>query len=68
MADLENGLYAGWEYGQDKSISTNRPLKFDFVTAVLLGYTGAVATGPVISRATAAYLQAVIVAAKYQSP
>ena len=136
MADLENGLYAGWEHGQDKSISTNRPLKFDFVTAVLLGdtgekngckgrfalygadasgvdatygkiatmydgvrpekvgyvpmnkqgslilgtsgdnssggggrfYEGAVATGPVISKPTVAYLQAVIVAAKYQSP
>jgi non-reducing end alpha-L-arabinofuranosidase len=136
MADLENGLFAGWENGQDKSISTNRPLKFDFVTAVLLGdtgekngckgrfalygadasgadpidgeiatmydgvrpekvgyvpmrkqgslilgtsgdnssggggrfYEGAVATGPVISKSTVAYLQAVIVAAKYQSP
>jgi len=136
MADLENGLYAGWEHGQDKSISTNRPLKFDFVTAVLLGdtaekngckgrfalhgadasgadatygkiatmydgvrpekpgyvpmnkqgslilgtsgdnssggggrfYEGAVATGPVVSKATLAYLQAVIVAAKYRAP
>jgi hypothetical protein len=136
MADLENGLYAGWEYGQDKGISTNRPLRFDFVTAVLLGdtgekngckgrfalygadasgtdatygkiatmydgvrpekagyvpmnkqgslilgtsgdnsssgggrfYEGAVATGPVISKSTVDYLQAVIVAAKYQSP
>jgi hypothetical protein len=131
MADLENGLYAGWENGQDKNISTNRPLKFDFVTAVLLGdtaeknggkgrfvlcgadatqgriatmydgirpekpgyvpmnkqgslilgtsgdnsssgggrfYEGAMATGPVISTATVAYLQAVIVAAGYGSP
>jgi hypothetical protein len=37
MADLENGLYAGWENRQDKNISTNKPLKFDFVTAVLVG-------------------------------
>jgi hypothetical protein len=39
MADLENGLYAGWENQQDKDISTNKPLKFDFVTAVLVGDT-----------------------------
>jgi hypothetical protein len=136
MADLENGLYAGWQNGQDKTISTNRPLKFDFVTAMLLGetaeknggkgrfvlygadasgrdatfgklttmydgirpekpgyvpmnkqgsvilgtsgdnssggggrfYEGAIANGPVISKATAALLQAVLTAAKYQSP
>ena len=37
--DLENGLYAGWENGQDKNISTNKPLKFDFVTGVGLGDT-----------------------------
>ncbi|MBN1609009.1 MAG: hypothetical protein JW940_20445 [Polyangiaceae bacterium] len=37
MADLENGLYAGWENGQDQSISTNVPLQYDFVTAVLVG-------------------------------
>lgn len=37
MADLENGLYAGWENNQDQNISTNTPLKFDFVTAVLIG-------------------------------
>jgi hypothetical protein len=37
MADLENGLYAGWENNQDQNISTNTPLKYDFVTAVLLG-------------------------------
>jgi hypothetical protein len=37
MADLENGLYAGWENGQDRSISTNTPLAHDFVTAVLVG-------------------------------
>ena len=37
MADLENGLYAGWENKQDKNISTNKPLKYDFVTGVLLG-------------------------------
>jgi hypothetical protein len=39
MADLENGLYAGWENKQDKNISTNMPLKYDFVTGVLLGDT-----------------------------
>jgi hypothetical protein len=39
MADLENGLYAGWENGQDQNISTNTPLKHDFVTAVVVGYT-----------------------------
>ena len=26
MADLENGVYAGWENNQDQSISTNTPL------------------------------------------
>jgi non-reducing end alpha-L-arabinofuranosidase len=40
MADLEDGLYAGWENGQMHSISTNAPLKLDFVTAVLLGDKG----------------------------
>jgi non-reducing end alpha-L-arabinofuranosidase len=39
MADLENGLYAGWENKQDKNISTNKPLKFDWVTAIVLGDT-----------------------------
>jgi non-reducing end alpha-L-arabinofuranosidase len=39
MADLENGLYAGWENKQDKNISTNKKLPFDFVTGVLLGDT-----------------------------
>jgi hypothetical protein len=37
MADLENGLYAGWENDQDQNISTNTPLKYDFITAVLIG-------------------------------
>ncbi len=37
MADLENGLYAGWQNNQDQNISTNTPLKFDFVTAMLVG-------------------------------
>ncbi len=127
-ADLENGLYAGWENGQDKNISTNKPLKFDYVTAIVLGdtrdknsgkgrfalfggdatsgtlqtmydgirpekpgyvpmqkqgslilgiggdnsnsaggrfYEGAVATGPVASKATLDALQTAIVAAKY---
>ena len=39
MADLENGLYAGWENGQDRNISTAKPLKHDFVTAVVVGDT-----------------------------
>ena len=39
MADLENGLYAGWENGQDRSISTNTPVLHDFITAVLVGDT-----------------------------
>ena len=39
MADLENGLYAGWEQNQDRNISTNTPLLYDFVTAVLVGDT-----------------------------
>ncbi len=39
MADLENGLYAGWENGQDGNISSNTPLLHDFVTAVLVGDT-----------------------------
>jgi hypothetical protein len=36
-ADLENGLYAGWQNNQDQNISTNTPLKLPFVTAVLVG-------------------------------
>jgi len=39
MADLENGLYAGWENRQDQNISTNTPLRHDFVTGVLIGDT-----------------------------
>jgi hypothetical protein len=39
MADLENGLYPGWENGQDRNISTAKPLKYDFVTAVVVGDT-----------------------------
>ena len=37
MADLENGLYAGWENNQDQNISTNTPIKLPFITAVLVG-------------------------------
>jgi hypothetical protein len=36
MADLENGLYAGWD-GDDQAIATNMPLRFNFVTAMLVG-------------------------------
>lgn len=39
MADLENGLYPGWENGQDRNISTNTPLRYDFVSAVVVGDT-----------------------------
>jgi non-reducing end alpha-L-arabinofuranosidase len=39
MADLENGLYPGWENGQDRNISTSTPLPYDFVTAVVVGDT-----------------------------
>ncbi len=37
MGDLENGLFAGWQNNQNQNISTNMPLKYDFVTAVLVG-------------------------------
>jgi len=39
MADLENGLYPGWENGQDRNVSTATPLRYDFVTAVVVGDT-----------------------------
>lgn len=39
MADLENGLYPGWENGQDRNISTNTPVRYDFVTGVIVGDT-----------------------------
>jgi non-reducing end alpha-L-arabinofuranosidase len=39
MADLENGIYAGWENNQDQNISTNTPLKFNYVTGVVVGDT-----------------------------
>src|SRR5690606_2225041 len=39
MIDLENGLYAGWENGQDRNISTNTSLPYDFITAVAVGYS-----------------------------
>ena len=45
MADSENGLYAGWENNQDQNISTNKPLKFDYVTAILVGDSCTGATG-----------------------
>jgi non-reducing end alpha-L-arabinofuranosidase len=37
MADLENGLYAGWENNQDQSISTNMEVLSNFATAVVVG-------------------------------
>ena len=39
MADLENGLYPGWENKQDRGISTNTSLLYDFITAVVVGDT-----------------------------
>jgi hypothetical protein len=39
MADLENGLFPGWENNQFDNISTNTSLTYDFVTAVLVGDT-----------------------------
>lgn len=39
MADLENGLYPGWENGQDRNISTNTSLLHDYVTAIIVGDT-----------------------------
>ena len=51
MADLENGLYAGWENNQDQNISTNTPLKFPFVTGVLVGDLAAQAQNPVTRAA-----------------
>jgi hypothetical protein len=39
MADLENGLFAGWENNQDQNISTNISIRFPFVTAVVVGDT-----------------------------
>src|SRR3569832_2346424 len=37
IADLVNGLYAGWENNSDQNISTNTPAKFNFVNAVVVG-------------------------------
>jgi hypothetical protein len=39
MADLENGLYAGWENNQDQGITTNTPIRVPFVMGVLVGDT-----------------------------
>ena len=38
-ADLEDGLFAGWENSQNQNISTNVPLKFNYVTAIVVGDT-----------------------------
>jgi hypothetical protein len=39
MADLENGLFAGWEGGSDQAISTNTPIRFPFITGIVVGDT-----------------------------
>jgi hypothetical protein len=37
MADMENGLYAGWEKSDWMNISTNTSLEHEFVTAIVVG-------------------------------
>jgi non-reducing end alpha-L-arabinofuranosidase len=39
MADLENGLFPGWEDGMFDDISTNTPVLYDFVSAMIVGDT-----------------------------
>lgn len=39
MADMENGLYPGWENNQWDNISTATSVTFDFVSAVVVGDT-----------------------------
>jgi hypothetical protein len=40
MADLENGLYAGWSTATtDQSIPTNTPIRLPFITGVIVGDT-----------------------------
>jgi hypothetical protein len=39
MADMENGLFPGWENGGFNNISTNTSLQYDFVSAVVVGDT-----------------------------
>jgi hypothetical protein len=43
MADLENGLYAGWivSPASDQNIPTNTPLLLPFVTGIVVGDTAA---------------------------
>ena len=45
MMDMEDGLFAGWENNQNQNISTNMPLKFDFVTDIVVGYSQSAQTG-----------------------
>jgi len=50
MADLENGIFAGWQNSQNQNISTNTPLKDNFVTGIVIGdsctgKTGCAGTG-----------------------
>jgi non-reducing end alpha-L-arabinofuranosidase len=41
MADMENGIYAGWDSASasDTNIATNTPLRYDFINAVVVGDT-----------------------------
>jgi non-reducing end alpha-L-arabinofuranosidase len=45
MADLENGLYAGWANNSDQNISTNTVVTFDYITAIHVGDSCTGATG-----------------------
>jgi hypothetical protein len=50
MADLENGIFAGWQNNQNQNISTNTALKHNFVTGIVIGdsctgKTGCAGTG-----------------------
>jgi hypothetical protein len=41
MADMENGLYPGWDAvsDSDRNIASNTPVQYDFVNAVVVGDT-----------------------------
>src|SRR5262249_54414211 len=47
MADLENGLYAGWIISppSDQAIPSNTPLRFNYVTALVVGDVAAINNG-----------------------
>ena len=50
MADLENGIFAGWQNNQNQNISTNTAVKYNFITGIVVGdsctgKTGCAGTG-----------------------